>query len=219
MTLPLNKTLHPDDYLQLPKELEIVDIAFTKAAEQHPARRWEYALAIDAFNRWEGQLEKNLSGPTYDVGGSGSPFYVMLDPYQVHVVDPREIDGRDLQALLREGPRLGRAVFCLSVIEHIERGIGQIDRFCYHLASLVAPGGLLVLTMDYATSSQDTFHFHWMRERIVDPQFYRWLIVTFEHYGFKLFGGIDQASHQQLVYHGPQVYDYTFASLVLRKRA
>lgn len=213
MTLPLTKTLDPADFDQLVEELQVVDQHFTKAAEQHPMRRWEYAMALRAYFAW-GQTA-TLGGPLYDVGGHASPFYRMLDPYQVRVVDPEELDRVDLAALLHQGPRLGAAVFCLSVLEHVE----DLDRFLYHLGCLVAPGGLLFLTMDYCDDlahswPDDHYHFHWMRRRIFNAYgFGRWVSGPLFVYGFQPLGATD------LMEFTPAVYDYSFASLALVKRA
>jgi hypothetical protein len=210
--IPLTKTLDPADRAELTAELAVVDQHFTKDAPQHPLRRWEYALALRAHDQWAATAQ--IGGPIYDVGGSGSPFYRMLDPYQVRVVDPKELHGEDLARFLQGSPRLGAAVFCLSVIEHV----ADLDRFLYHLACLTAPGGLLFLTMDFGDttghhplSDPDPFHFHWMRRRIFTRT--SWYALGLDLPRFDLFGEADWA------YHGAHVYDYTFASLALQKRS
>lgn len=216
MTLALSKTADLADFDQLKDELEIVDTYFEHDSPQHPLRKWEYALALHAYERW--RYTASVGGPVYDVGGAGSPFYRMLDPYQVIVVDPKELHGEDLQTLLKGGCRLGSAVFCLSVLEHVE----DLGQFAYHLSCLVAPGGLLFLTMDAQQSDGlDRAHFHWMRKRIFGVRDWQRLAdsftgdVIYSHGGrdFSLFGTVDWN------YHGPTVYDYTFASLCLQKRS
>lgn len=217
MTLPLSKTLDPLDFAALAEELQVVDQHFWSASAQHPLRRWEYALAIRAHDQWANTPALCVGGPIYDVGGAGSPFFRMLD--QVHVVDPHEADGRDLAATLREGSRLGAAVFCLSVLEHVE----DLDQFCYHLTSLVAPGGLLFVTVDacgcpsHAAFAEvgdppDQHHFHWMRRRLFGQADLRELAERLLDYQCAWLGARD------LTYAGMQVYDYTFASLALVKR-
>lgn len=229
MSLPLTKTLDPADFAELAEELQVVDTYFEKALTQHPMRRWEYALALRAHAQWNvGTTTGGLGGLTYDVGGSGSPFYWMLDPYQTVVIDPAESHGLDLAAYLRQHACLGRAVFCLSVLEHVE----DLDQFLYHLGCLVAPGGLLFLTMDacdherHALDVEDPHHFSWMRRRIIytgdrhdsttltyhRPDAWKGILDTLQPYGFRQFGEVDWA------YHGPQVFDYTFASLALVRR-
>lgn len=221
MSLPLSKCLDPADYDQLQPELAIVDQHFTAAREQHPARRWEYALALRAYDQWY-TTPRAASGPIYDVGGAGSPFFRMLDPGRVTVIDPDEPDGCDLASFVRGGAPLAHAVFCLSVLEHVE----DLDQFLYHLGCLVAPGGLLFLTMDCREDDPTTAglwptpcpvddrHFSHMRRRIFTPR----VVEGFGPFhlfnlGFGYFGGVD------LTYRVHQLYgSYSFASLVLQKK-
>lgn len=221
MTLPLNKTLDPVDFARLPKELAIVDQFFTAEHEQHPMRRWEYAMAVDAISRWYWRTDWASEGrrPVLtDVGGAGSPFWRMPEPRHLEStrIDP-EINV-DLATYLHAAPRLADVVTCLSVLEHVP----DLEQFCYHLGCLVAPGGLLFLTMDYCDGFADvrdgfrvpdTYHFHWMRERIFNVFAVSRLVAGFLSRDFTLFGETDYT------WRGPQVYDYTFASLALIKRA
>lgn len=215
--IPLSKTLHPDDLLQLTKELRLVDEHFTTEAEQHPLRRWEYAMALAAVKAWDHPKPALVA---YDVGGGGSPFPGMLADTigsHVQIVDPAYTpNAYTLQELLQHNPRLGDVVTCLSVLEHVE----DLDQFLYHLSCLVAPSGLLFLTMDYADDytddwPEDRFHFHWMRKRIFNA--YGWQLAVAEalqtQHQFALLGDVDSR------YHGAYVYDYSFASLALQKRA
>jgi SAM-dependent methyltransferase len=216
MSLALTKTLDPADFDLLPKELAIVDQSFTSASPQHPMRRWEYALALDAIWRWRTQTVRTQPS-VVDVGGGGSPFRFMVGPSDgwrtPAVIDPEE--SMDLATYIGSHPRLADCVTCLSVLEHVD----DLDQFLYHLSCLVAPGGLLFLTVDCCDdpiegAPSDRYHFHWMRKRI----FNRWSMGALvedrlARWGFTLFGEAD------LTYHGPHVYDYTFASLALQKRA
>lgn len=211
MSLILSKTLDPADFAELAEELVVVDEYFYRAAPQHSMRRWEYAMALRAERTW-GRMA-DIGGPVYDVGGAGSPFYRMLDPYLVRVVDPKEGEGQDLAGYLRSGPRLGAAVFCLSVLEHVK----DLGQFVYHLGCLVAPGGLLFLTFDYSAEPaayvQDSYHFHWMRERIFTAySIGNFVTGPLHDVGFSHLGAADWTDH------GAHVYDYSFASLALVKR-
>src|SRR5207249_5535349 len=76
MTLPLSKTLDPADYTALAEELAIVDRHFEAARPQHPARKWEYSMALRALHTWS--RVTGADGPIYDVGGGGSPFVRIL---------------------------------------------------------------------------------------------------------------------------------------------
>jgi SAM-dependent methyltransferase len=241
--IALTKTADERDYPELAEELAIVDQHFTAASEQHPMRRWEYALALRALQQWAKQYRRGAEYLSFlDVGGAGSPFLymptnVILGP-SITVLDPT-LPSSNYLGGVENDPDTGflyyekgslewyiyesgnvalfDGVFCLSVIEHVPDD--DVDRFVYHLSSLVAPGGLLFLTMDacdhdrHALDVPDPHHFSWMRSRIYGPQLRGELGMRFLQHHFQLFGGIDRT------YHGPTVYDYTFASLCLQKRS
>jgi Methyltransferase domain len=219
MTIALTKTLDPADFDQLPKELALVDVFFHADAVQHAMRRWEYAIALDAVCRWEQDRQAHVA---YDIGGAGSPWHRILGHElgtTIRIIDPSwpaERGGRDsctLETFVHSNPALADVVTCLSVLEHVD----DVDRFLYHLNCLVAPGGLLVLTVDCCgdddhLEKQDQHHFHWMRKRIFTLSHWEYLHYSLRPYGFELFGDHDWS------FHGNQVYDYTFASLAMRKR-
>src|SRR6266576_3780824 len=167
--IALSKTLHPDDFDLLSEELELVDKHFTSAAPQHPMRRWEYAMALRATS-----FCADYPGVCYDVGGAGSPFLTMIDELYktklnfMEVVDPAV--SASLEYYVQKNPHLADVVYCISVLEHIPPK--DLPRFLYHLGCLVAPGGVLFLTVDscdctrHDASHPDQHHFHWMREQI-----------------------------------------------------
>ncbi len=214
--LPLSKTIHPGDFDfgQLAVELLVVDALFTTERPQHEMRRWEYAMALRALNDWRKPRDYRYPRLAADVGGAGSPFYSMLRyPSKVEIIDPD--GGRTLEQYLTavDGwPMLFDAVFCLSVLEHVD----DLAAFLYYLSCLVAPGGLLFLTADYCGQAGypvvDRYHFHWMRRRIFNEHTWSRLMYDFIRRDFTPFGDID------FTWHGPQVYDYTFISLALTKR-
>ena len=228
--LPLSKYLDPQDDEALQEELVVVDRAFTTASEQHPARRWEYAMALRALRTWETVVGHDAHRIT-DVGGSGSPFRWMIPhDHDLTLIDPAEpYTPQDLASYLRHGvrapdgwyqPILQEAVFCLSVLEHVE----DLDAFLYHLSCLTAPGVLLFLTMDACDcpshdadmevpSVPDPHHFHWMRRRMFGHRDVRYVCEQLGQYQFQILG---TANTQ---WPGPQVYDYSFFSLALIKRS
>jgi hypothetical protein len=215
MSLALSKTYAPSDLEVLATELVVVDAFFTSAREQHGARRWEYGMALHALHAWATQ-----HGPAdviYDVGGAGSPLRHMTNAL---VIDPDETGQKmRLAQFVTTNPRMAAVVFSISTLEHVK----DLDQFLYHLACLVAPGGLLFLTMDcWNRSGPDTAHFSWMRERIFAMHDWSDLADTFcgtinyghGGYGFAPFGGVDWR------YHGDHLYgSYSFCSLALIKRA
>jgi hypothetical protein len=206
----LSRTLDPKDYDHLGLELPTVDAHPNTVPHEH--RRWEYALALQAVGRWRARGGP-WEGPLYDIGGAGSAFSEMLADWtgrEVLVVDPAITDGYTLEQVVEEGGApLSKVVTCLSVIEHVK----DLDRFCYHLSCLVAPGGLLVLTMDYWNKcGPDTTGNKDLRERLFCPKTYGQLRQQLGVFQLTAFGGVDPA------WHGTHVWDYSFASLVLEKR-
>jgi hypothetical protein len=211
--IALTKCMAPEDLLHLP--VDLVDRCFDKASQQHPARRWEYSLALEALGRWA-RSNKVLA---LDVGGAGSPFHFMLEDLgvQCEVVDPsinmtlRQWRGK--HSTLTNGP-MGQAVFCISVLEHIP--LPELPQFTADLAQVVAPGGLLFITVDIwdrAPAEPDTAHFSNMRTHIYSLWSWRTLAREFQNKGFDLF------EEQDWEYKGHQLYgSYSFASLALVKR-
>lgn len=224
--IPLTKTLAPNDFPLLEPEMRIVDQQFTKAREQHPMRRWEYAMALRARHAWLqwdyetfGHANRAHGHRIADVGGAGSPFELMLKEdagQNVTVIDPD--GGMTLEQHLRHRGYLSHEVYCLSVLEHVD----DLDQFLYHLDCLVAPGGLLFLTVDCCSGKQsdvtDTYHFHWMRKRIFSE-------IDWRQLGGRLSPWQETPRYTCLglkadwTHHGNHVYDYSFASLALVKRA
>lgn len=222
----LNTYLHNEPVF----EADVVDAvadAFDKDRPQHEARRWEYALALTAIGAWKiaTGLAPATSTPVADVGGAGSPFWRMVGE-RVHVIDPDGdgVQGRTLAEYLGLGhdARLFPIVTCLSVIEHVPPA--DLPAFLYHLTCLTQPGGLLVLTCDTCGCGGSTFHeptadphhFHWMRQQIITRPLLFAIAQQLAAHGFEYFGGIDYPIARART---PQVYDYTFASIVMQKRS
>lgn len=228
MSLPLSKTLHPDDYILLRPELENVNRNWD--GTQHDHRRWEYAMALRAVDNW--MVATGYGHPdAADVGGAGSPLFWMLKDriapddlkWQALVIDPAanpSCPSYTLAAYVTAERRTFQIVTAISLLEHVE----DLDHFGYHLSCLVAPGGLLFLTMDCCDAPggehgatdefpTDRYHFSWMRRRIFGVNQVHALAEDFWDRGFTLFGRLDR------MYHGNHVFDYSFCSLALVKRA
>jgi SAM-dependent methyltransferase len=221
----LSTCYDPADYDHLVEELAIVDRIGIEG--QHAARRWEYAIALRALRQWEGQQVDRLEifrtwKVLVDVGGAGSNFcrLAMAEGWGPTItVDPREtVDLADYLLTQPRRPALADAVVCLSVLEHVD----DLDRFVYHLSCLVAPGGLLCLTVDYCDDDtrtgwpEDTAHFHWMRKRIFNRGQLERLRRDFRDLQLFDFGDAPVWQYGQPIEEG---WGYTFASLILQKRS
>lgn len=216
MTFPLSKVMDVQaDLPQLAEELAVVD-AVGIGSQASEYRRWEYAIALRAIRQHGRSVREHV-----DVGGAGSLFWKMVhadrplgaEPRNTLVVDPDAEEQLTLAEHVQSNPVLADVVTCLSVLEHIP--VRETEQFCYHLGALVAPGGLLVLTVDFAEDgTTDPHHFHWMREQIFDrDKMLRLMAYTFAPLGF---GWLGPYSYE---WPGPAVYpNYTFASLVLTRR-
>jgi len=213
MTLPLNKFYSPNDFPDLAPELEIVLQHWDKG--QYENRKWEYAMALHTLRTWEEMgsvIIPRLSRRLVDVGGAGSPFLSMAGNWHTTVVDPKV--NIDLADYMTTRPCLADAVVCLSVLEHVD----DLDRFVYHLSCLVAPGGLLFLTVDACDTHEpgwpaDTYHFHWDRKRIFSDLRLRLLRQQFAARDFETFGEVDR------LWNGPiENWGYSIASVAMVKK-
>jgi len=225
--LPLSKCMDPAaDYPRLGPELELVD-RHNAVEGQVEQRRWEYAMAHRAIAEWQATQSQADGWEDHplracDVGGAGSRFALTLTEVAttVDVVDP---------ALTLRGPVQGISCFptdlwqhgatqphdqydiltAISVLEHIPDA--EIRRFLRAAKMLLRRGGLLFLTLDcWNAVGPDTAHFHWMRQRIYNPDLIRALQQTLRELGFLSFGKGDWA------YSGDHLFgSYSFASLVM----
>eukprot|EP00919_Chromeraceae_sp_WS-2016_P067231 GHVR01158916.1.p2 GENE.GHVR01158916.1~~GHVR01158916.1.p2 ORF type:complete len:202 (-),score=36.97 GHVR01158916.1:42-647(-) len=199
MGIALTKCMAEGDLELLPDELYAVDRVFDSSQSRY--RRWEYAMALRAYLDSGAAL---AGGYIIDVGGTGSPFQKMVEG-EVDVIDPRE--NIPVEEWFGQP---ASAVFCISVIEHVE----NLEDFCSHLIRVTSPGGLLFLTMDiWDGGDEDKAHFSWLRKRIFTPASWMSLSDWFLARGFSLLGEADWA------YHGCELenWGYSFASLALVK--
>lgn len=209
--LPRSRILQPSDVAQMSGDLaRIVDWKFDTRAPQHNARKVEYTAVLEAIEQITFDSPAKV---IVDVGGAGSPLPDMVKEItgiRPLVVDPADdVANYDLTSYLQLNPPLANIVLCVSVIEHVK----DEAQFLYELTSLLAPGGWLILTMDFAATQPDTYHFHWMRERI-----YSSTGMVRVQYGLQEFFQCDPDLHEYTYPFVPLVHDYTFASLCAQKR-
>lgn len=219
--IPLTKTYDPADLTPLSAFVTLIKEHGGKdLAAQDPARVWEYAMALEAWNQWmlrPGSRRSAFQQPwrVLDVGGAGSPLAYILtktlgeDHVSVTVCDPK-LNVTVEQWAIGDGVQRVDAIFSISTIEHIPHPV----RFIEALAALLVPGGLCFLTTDYwDNEGQDQAHFHWMRERIYNRQGWAMVARTAVQAGMARFGEQDD------YFHGNQLYgSYTFASMALVKK-
>lgn len=196
-------------------KLPWIDRHFTMESEQHPMRRWEYALAMAARDWWFNtticDTHSHRVLRALDVGGAGSPLRHILNT-MIGKWEPIEvIDPAVNFPIERYQDSAVDCVFSISVLEHVEDPYDFLGACIRPLRS----GGLLFLTMDAwdppVETAKDTAHFHWMRKRIFTKTTVNHIMDTLCRWGMRPFGGID------LEYKGNTVYDYTFASVCMTK--
>jgi 2-polyprenyl-3-methyl-5-hydroxy-6-metoxy-1,4-benzoquinol methylase len=180
---------------------------------EHEHRRWEYGLTIKA-------LQEIGAKKVLEVGGGGSLLVPLayLSGMEVIEVDPWDCtETLEKQAQkLNSGPiryfqqdfldfdldEKFDAVVCTSVIEHVE----EHESFFLKLLEYVAPEGLLILTTDFHPTGNTFSTNH--RRTYSEESLLKYIDMA---KGFTVFGdGYDYK------YSGNHVYQYTFASLVLK---
>ncbi len=204
LAIALNKTCDPTDFSFLSDACSYVD-PYIKGTI-HNNRRWEYALALEAYSRW--RAGHDAARAILDVGGAGAPFADVLSEIAVRptTIDPHL--NTTIEAYT--GPRAD-ALFAISVLEHV----ASVPAFLNACLAHVKPHGLIFLTMDcWDCEGPDVAHFHWMRKRIFNADTWKRVLGYLQQHGGKLLGPADWH------YHGHQLYgSYSMASLAVIKRA
>lgn len=214
-----SKTLHPGDYnwigeaQMIPQMLDRVNGAPIRFEHQH--RCWEYGLILKA-------LRDVGAKSILDVGGGGSAFAPSAAWLGMEVlqVDPAESGAWVAEQASRlklnmtyvtkdffefESAEKFDAVTCLSVIEHVEKD----NEFFRKLLKHVVEHGLLCLTTDFHPTGEKRTEGH-LRTYAANDLLR--LASVARANGFDYFG-----PRPYYLWHGAQVNDYTFASLVMQK--
>ncbi len=220
-----SKCLEPSDYDSLHPEDDCLRWCREELSRSnvpvdvgHPHRYWEYALALRAVLRFGGSR-------IIDVGGGGGLFSPVAarcgGPYMKYV---EQVDAKDFSELVNQQSRILTpnrwvaftqadfvtqevdpfdAVVCLSVLEHSDD-----ERFFPCLLKAVKKGGVLVVTVDFHPSGKAFFD---SQKRTYNADKMHQLFMQATEAGL-------YCQHGELpdwTYRGAQVYDYTFASLVM----
>jgi 2-polyprenyl-3-methyl-5-hydroxy-6-metoxy-1,4-benzoquinol methylase len=211
-----NTVFHPEHYDELTDELALIDEVQAKinGVLHHTHRRWEYALGLSLVHRYECKT-------VLDVGSGGSPFPAILASagYDVTAVDPAQEIGMQtgyantlgvsipfsqqdfITGWLKDGVALD-AITAISVLEHVEDDTAFLLKMCDLKPNLI------YLTVDFHPSGKAFVHPHHLRTYNTDRL--KELAASAKELGYKLIGVPDWE------YTKPYVYEYTFASFVLR---
>lgn len=209
-----NTVLHPDHYTELTDELAIVDDVQAKinGVLHHPHRRWEYALGLSLLHRYECKT-------VLDVGSGGSPFPAILatQGYGVTAVDPAQeifLQENYRNPLLVSYPYIHidfmrfhpieqpDAITAISVLEHVE------DDSAFLVKMFDLKPKLIYLTVDFHPSGKPFVYPHHLRT--YNEKAFRGFTIIAKEHRYKLIGVPDWE------YAENHVYDYNFASFVLR---
>ena len=224
-----SKTLNTDDYGPLKSVIDhIISVrdtlnsggAFARFEHQH--RAWEYGLITHAL------IHNNIS-TVLDVGGGGSVFAPAYTSYPITIdsgarivtqVDPgievhwiqkqSEIIGHSLEYipvdfLNFDSSNTYDAVISLSTIEHVS----EDTKFFTKLLDFANIGGLVAITFDYYPTGEQRCGGHirtYSEATLVE------LIDIGKDKGFELL-----ENQMDYTYHGDDVNNYTFGSLVLKQ--
>ncbi len=210
-----NTVFYPEHYDELTDELSLIDEVQAKinGVLHHTHRRWEYALGLSLVHRYECKT-------VLDVGSGGSPFPAILASagYDVTAVDPAQEIGMQTGYENTLGVSIPYAqldfidwngfvnppdaITAISVLEHVE------DDTAFVLKACSLQPKLIYLTVDFHPSGKAFVHPHHLRTYNADRL--KELAASAKELGYKLIGVPDWE------YTKPYVYDYTFASFVLR---
>lgn len=206
-----NKSFHPDDYHALTYETGLFEYVRQRVPGNidHAHRRWEYSLALNAF------LAEGCQ-TILEIGSGGSLFAPMAAQagLRVTVVDPSprvawaQTQGERLsrpivwhqQDFMAYGGRHFDGIACLSVLEHVPDDLAFFRR-ALHMADMI-----VAFTVDFST---DGAIYNPYQLRTYDPT-QLWHLAS-SAADWELLDAPDWRDR------GPQVYDYNFASLILRR--
>ena len=209
----LSRVLHIDDYRLFTEHLAVDQVRhmLTDYRYEHEHRKWEYGLALKAV------LDSGAR-TVLDVGGAGSVLSPLLAYYGLDVtqLDPgagkESVDSQNKSLGINIEFIDGRfstvdigmfdAVVSISTIEHVEDDITFFHELLNHANLMV------FMTMDFYPTRKVFSKDH---ERTYNKEdLYRFCDIA-EKSNFIV-------EYSPYIYRGSFVYDYTFASLLVRKK-
>lgn len=213
------RVLHPDDYKTFDEHKLVVPLRneLSIYRYEHHHRNWEYGLALKLL------LNSDVK-TVLEVGGGGSLLAPLLaiNDFDVTVVDPdpwcgeaiknqRNIINKSIKFIGKsfldyDVEKTFDAVLCISVIEHV---ILEEEVKLFWNKLLESSDDLVFITTDFRSDGvrgANQFHM-FTKEKLQD------LLEIAKKHGFFSLGEPDWE------YKGNFVYDYTFASMGLKRNA
>lgn len=239
MTRPYTRSLHPDDYTDLPHAtpLRAFEASMTAASvphrEWHEHRFWEYASMMQQLE----QLGVPKDAKILDVGSGASffpPYLATIGGYpNVELTDSMKYGdvtsmvvaqrtyygvALPLHDLLCEDmtPLASESfdvVMCISTIEHVD----DHDAAFRELVRVTKQGGYIFITSDYFRDPQ---HFEQSISRHLQVTDYReaFVLELPNRFGVEFVQNSFAVALTDLAYCGDFVHNYSFCNVCLRKR-
>jgi 2-polyprenyl-3-methyl-5-hydroxy-6-metoxy-1,4-benzoquinol methylase len=230
----LTKTVEEKDYDLIANQAKDLEATYeflsTRGAKldawnvSHIHRKWEWGMALKAFQDWMIDVSKTDNPEILDVGsGDGllGPTFAWAQLLSITELEPRIecLHNRSfcnslLKAKLNVLQNYDQlvssydVVFSISVMEHVQ----EDKEFLLKLASLINPKGLLFITTDVMPIMPGQYHFDNLRAHNYTMFDICTMIKTLNDLGFELFEDTD------LEFKGAQVFDYSFASICMIKK-
>ena len=200
---------------------------------QHPHRRWEYALMVEAYRQHFGDSGRKLKIADHGCcTGISTPMFIGMghdvSMYEIwawgnqEALALRQAEGakqvsttgdyrmfnRPLGSLIDEDKNKYDISLCISTLEHVPNETEAFN----DLLDSVAPKGMTFLTMDGAPDDTDHYVAAHVRSRIYNAAKLNHLVELGKQKGFSLLGG---ASEWNWSPECVMVNNYGFASICL----
>lgn len=235
------KTLQDSDYQEIVAEVEQLNWLMREFRYQvptaridapdtigHPHRMWEWGRALHAIKEVFGEAKVSVLdiGSAYSLLGPSLSYLgysvTEIDPDYSYLDDRRKINSFLSSAKFKTinwerigfGPLFSQVgqfdvVISISTVEHIPL---DLEKTCWkEMSDATKSNGLLVVTLDCMPEERKGFQNDSARYTNYSMNTVKQRVDELKSYGFKSLGTEDYT------YYGPQVYDYTFASIIMTK--